>query len=196
MKNKLIYLFFFITAMIKPNSAFAHISDGNGFYAGLSHPVGGFDHLLAMLSIGILSVQIGGNYILKIPTAFVSSMLLGGLIGFSGINLSIYLIELSIILSVIFLGLVVASNAKISITLIYIFVLFFGMSHGYAHGVEIPIKAKPIFFALGFVISTIVIHMLGVFIGFAYTRKQQGVLLLQYTGVGITLVGFYLLIFQ
>ena len=46
----------FITIMfIFPAFAFAHeVEGGGGFLSGFSHPVLGFDHLLAMLSVGIL----------------------------------------------------------------------------------------------------------------------------------------------
>jgi len=33
------------------------------FYDGLSHPVLGLNHLLAMISVGIISAQIGGKTI-------------------------------------------------------------------------------------------------------------------------------------
>ena len=52
-----------IVVLLLPDTLYAHSlkSDG-GFMAGLSHPVLGFDHLLAMLSVGILSTQMGGRY--------------------------------------------------------------------------------------------------------------------------------------
>ena len=86
--------------------AYSHSFEGmNGFYDGLSHPVLGLDHFLAMISVGIISAQIGGRAIWTVPSTFVFIMLIGGLIGvyFSGINHVI--IEYGIILSVIFLGL-------------------------------------------------------------------------------------------
>ena len=62
---------------------FAHNFTGMvGFYDGISHPVLGFDHFLAMISVGILSAQIGGRAILTVPTTFVSIMTIGGLFGF------------------------------------------------------------------------------------------------------------------
>ena len=52
-----------------------------GFYDGLSHPVLGLDHFLAMISVGIISAQIGGRAIWTIPFTFVLIMIVGGLIG-------------------------------------------------------------------------------------------------------------------
>jgi len=72
-----------------PSVAYAH--DGTnlplgGFLSGMVHPVLGYDHLLAMLSVGILSAQIGGRAIWTVPATFVSVMALGGLLGLIGIG--------------------------------------------------------------------------------------------------------------
>ena len=52
-----------------------------GFYDGLTHPVLGLDHFLAMISVGIISAQIGGRAILNIPITFVILMIIGGFLG-------------------------------------------------------------------------------------------------------------------
>ena len=64
-----------------PIVSYAHEGSGGGFMAGLTHPVLGFDHLLAMLSVGILSAQMGGQAIWKVPLTFVLVMLFGGVQG-------------------------------------------------------------------------------------------------------------------
>ena len=51
------------------------------FLSGITHPVLGFDHLLAMISVGMISAQIGGRAIWSVPTTFVVVMFIGGLIG-------------------------------------------------------------------------------------------------------------------
>jgi urease accessory protein len=48
---------------------------------GLMHPVFGVDHLLAMVSVGVVSVQLGGANIWRLPLAFVVAMTIGGVIG-------------------------------------------------------------------------------------------------------------------
>ena len=53
-----------------------------GFFDGISHPVLGFDHFLAMISVGIVSAQIGGKAIWTVPATFVIIMTLGGVFGF------------------------------------------------------------------------------------------------------------------
>ena len=52
-----------------------------GFYDGLSHPVLGTDHFLAMVSVGIVSAQIGGRAIWTVPSTFVGVMIIGGILG-------------------------------------------------------------------------------------------------------------------
>ena len=177
-----------------PSFAFAHTVDGNGFLAGLTHPVGGIDHLLAMLSVGILSTQLGNRHVWTVPLTFVIVMLIGGILGFEGINISMGLIEKGIVSSVILLGLVIASGARLPLLLIYLFVAFFGFVHGFAHGVEVPAKADPFYFAVGFVISTIIIHLVGVLIGILFnTFKDKGTLALRILGAVILCAGVYML---
>ena len=70
------------------------------------HPVSGPDHLLAILAVGVVSVQLGGANIWRVPTAFVVAMALGACCGFCGWPAP--LAELGIGLSVLLLGLVIA----------------------------------------------------------------------------------------
>ena len=75
---RLIFLFFLLLS----ESAKAHTFTGMiGFYDGISPPVLGLDHFLAMVSVGIISSQIGGRYIWIIPSVFVIMMICGGVIG-------------------------------------------------------------------------------------------------------------------
>ena len=78
MKYYIVLLILFITP-----SVHAHTFTGMvGFYDGISHPVLGIDHFLAMVSVGVISAQIGGRAIWTVPTTFVSIMTIGGLFGF------------------------------------------------------------------------------------------------------------------
>ncbi|HHC73806.1 MAG TPA: HupE/UreJ family protein [Thiothrix sp.] len=184
-----------IFTLLLPEVAFAHGMTGSGFFAGFYHPIGGLDHLLAMLSVGILSTQIGGKHIWSVPATFVTIMLVGGYIGFMGLSVSDTFIEHGIMLSVVLLGLVIATGGQLNKLLIYSFVAFFGFCHGYAHGVEMPAQAKAEYFAAGFVISTIIIHLIGVLIGFAYhALSQHGKTLLRYKGAVLMGMGLQMLL--
>ena len=88
-----------------------------GFSSGLTHPIFGLDHLLAMLSVGILSVQMGGRAIWTVPLTFVCFMLVGGILGMVGIPF--FSVEIGIALSVLLLGLAIAIDAKLPLISIH-----------------------------------------------------------------------------
>ena len=171
MKLNLTLLFSSILVFSLP--AYSHTFTGMvGFYDGLSHPVLGIDHFLAMVSVGVVSAQIGGRAIWTIPATFVLMMIVGGIIGmlvevffFDLETLVFYVVEFGIVFSVILLGLAIAIERKISTNIIMIFISIFGMCHGLAHGMEMPWAVNPILFALGFASGTATLHLFGVGIG-------------------------------
>lgn len=175
-----------------PSICYAHEGSGGGFMAGLTHPVLGFDHLLAMLSVGILSAQMGGQAIWKVPFTFVLVMLGGGILGINGVPL--FSVELGIALSVLALGVAIALDKKLSPLLAMVFVGFFAIFHGHAHGTEMPSLSKPLFYACGFVLGTAGIHVAGVLVGIIAERIKEGAQLLRYAGAGIAGIGFHLII--
>ena len=175
-----------------PSISYAHEGSGGGFVAGLTHPVLGFDHLLAMLSVGILSAQMGGQAIWKVPFTFVLVMLGGGILGINGIP--IFSVELGIALSVLALGVAIALEKKLSSLLAMVFVGFFAIFHGHAHGTEMPSLSKPLFYACGFVLGTAGIHIAGVLVGIVAERLKDGSQLLRYAGAGIAGIGFHLIV--
>ena len=184
----LIYLSFY------PLPVLAHNITGKiGFYDGLSHPVLGLDHLLAMICVGILSAQIGGKAIWTVPTTFVTIMTIGGLLGFLLIIDEFYFVEVGIVFSVILLGFGISIEKKIPVKLIMVFVGIFGLFHGIAHGLEVPAAANPILFILGFIFGTTTLHLLGVAIGYFSIKKTISLILLRLTGVSFSIYGIYLL---
>lgn len=177
-----------------PSLASAHSNnDGDGFMAGFTHPVFGFDHLLAMISVGILSSQLGGSHIWRVPTVFVTSMVLGGAMGIAQIPLPLG--ELGIALSVIVLGMaIVCADQDMNPHLPYLFVGIFGIFHGHAHGLEMPGSASPAFYTFGFLISTSLLHIVGVIIGEISTRREKLYKALRYTGAGMAGIGLTFLL--
>mgnify|MGYP001343854150 CR=1 FL=1 len=210
------FLFFIITFFIISKSN-AHTFTGKiGYFDGLSHPVLGFDHFLAMVSVGIISSQIGGRAIFSIPATFVFIMIIAG---FSGIyietidskleeqiiylnengilfyiivNISIF-IEFGIIFSIIFFGLSISINKKLPQNMIIFFVGLFGLFHGLAHGLEIPWAANPILFTLGFASGTAMLHIFGVIIGYLAIKNELSLILLKLSGICFTIYGFFLI---
>ena len=171
-----------------------------GFYDGLSHPVLGIDHFLAMVSVGIISTQIGGRAIWTVPGTFVLMMLIGGILGMiveifllNFTEILIILVEFGIILSVILLGLVISIGKKLSISLVMFFVSIFGLCHGLAHGMEMPWAVNPILFALGFTSGTATLHLFGVIIGSLLIRNNYSSLFLRLIGIACACYGVLLL---
>ena len=175
---------------IIPSTVYAH-EGGNlplgGFLSGLVHPVLGYDHLLAMLSVGILSAQIGGRAIWTVPATFVGVMALGGVLGL--VDVGIKITELGIAFSLVILGSVIASERRLPIILAMIGVGFFAIFHGYAHGTEMPQTAQPVAYAFGFLTGTALIHITGVLIGDIFKRYQRGPQVLRFGGGLIAMVG-------
>ena len=68
-------------------------------------------------------------------------------------------------------------------------VAFFGFFHGFAHGAEIPDIADPLLYAPGFLLGTILLHLLGVLIGDIAKRYQYGLLVLRGAGAVFVLIG-------
>jgi urease accessory protein len=73
-----------LTLALASGKAWAHSTgtDG-GWLSGAAHSLLGPDHLLAMVCVGIVSVQLGGASIWRVPVAFVFAMLVGGAAGFA-----------------------------------------------------------------------------------------------------------------
>lgn len=159
------------------------------FLGGLTHPVLGPDHLLAMLSVGILSTQIGGRAILTVPAAFVACMAIGGAVGVASGFVPMPFVEAGIAGSVLLLGFAIALARRIPIAAVMAAVGFFGSLHGYAHGVEIPEIATPLLYAFGFLSGTAGIHLLGVLIGEVARQYRAGLNVLRGLGAAVGVVG-------
>jgi len=174
-----------------PEAAHAHLIGGNGLASGITHPLLGLDHLLAMIAVGIISMQIGGNAIWKVPATFVSFMVVGVLLAIGGLGMPIA--ETGIALSVLFLGISIAFAKNIPINWAMLCVALFAIFHGHAHGEELPVIASPALYATGFVLSTTLLHITGVLIGH-YARKTRLTLgMLRYAGAGISMMGLLFL---
>ena len=178
--------------VLLPDLAAAHTFKGEtGFLSGLFHPVLGFDHLLAMLSVGIVSAQIGGRSIWTVPLLFVAGMGLGGLLGMQ--NIPLPGVEYGIALSVLILGLAVARGKKINPVIAHLGVSFFAIFHGHAHGAEMPAMASPFIFSMGFLLGTATIHLTGVGVGLVARQIRNGPQTVRYVGAGIAGIGVYIL---
>jgi urease accessory protein len=156
----------------------AHTGIGStiGFVHGFSHPFSGLDHVLAMIAVGLFATHLGGKALWLVPSAFVSMMAVGGVLGITGINLPY--VETGIAGSVIVLGAAVAMQLNLSTILAMSLVGFFAVFHGHAHGLVMPVADSSLTYALGFMIATAILHGfgigLGVGVGGLTQAKTQG----------------------
>lgn len=176
-----------IPALLLPQIALAHPghSDGSPFLSGLTHPVGGTDHLLAMVALGLLAAQIGGRAVWALPLTFVVSMIAGGLAGWAG--LGVPGVEPMILASVIVLGVLVAMAARPPLAVLLPGVALFGVAHGWAHGADGPASGLAIY-AAGFAVATMALHLAGIGAGRVLNRGT----LLRGLGGGTAVAGLAL----
>ena len=184
------FLFGTLIAVLIPQVAGAHGSaGGTGFLSGLNHPVFGYDHLLAMVTVGLLSAQMGGRAILTVPATFVSVMAVGGVLGMSGVRLPF--VEYGIALSVLALGSALLGAGRLPVIIAMGFVGAFAVFHGHAHGTEMPHFARPALYALGFSLATALLHVFGAVTGYFALRREGGTKLLRLMGLFIAASGIY-----
>lgn len=165
--------------------AAAHSGTGlpGGFLAGLLHPLTGFDHLLAMVAVGLWGAFLGRPLLYLLPVIFPLMMVAGAEIGM--LDLPLPPVELGIALSVLTLGAAIAFAWKAPVWLACPIVGVFALFHGYAHGRELPSAADPFGYAAGFVLATGSLHLAGIAIG---TLRLRGL------GVGIAGAGLWFLV--
>ena len=168
----------------------AHTGTGlaGGFVAGFVHPFTGFDHLLAMVSVGLWGAFLGRPLIYTLPVVFPMVMVAGAVLGMFGVPLPA--VEVGIALSVAALGTSIALALRAPVWVAAIIVGAFAIFHGYAHGRELPSAADPAGYSSGFVLATGLLHVLGIGIG-CLNQWPRGVVLTRGVGVAIGAVGFW-----
>lgn len=183
----------FLLALLSALPAQAHVMDGplGGFGSGFGHPLAGFDHLLAMLAVGLWGAQMGGRSVWTLPATFPMIMCVGGIVGMTGV-LPDQPIEYGIAVSVIVLGGAIAAAWRAPEWLALVLIAAFALMHGYPHGVLAPRASDPAAFTVGFVVSTGVIHVIGIAIG-AALKPIGGGRLVQGLGAAIALAGVWFL---
>jgi urease accessory protein len=184
-----------IVAIIR-GRIFLHAGYDNTIFAGLLHPVLGVDHLLAMVTVGLLSAQMGGRAIWTVPAAFVTVMALGGVLGIAGVPLPF--VEYAIALSVVTLGIALAANKRLPVVAAMALVGMFALFHGHAHGAELPVYSGTavgvLAYIFGFLVATAGLHLVGALTGQIAVSNPLGANALRLSGALIAVVGAYLMI--
>ncbi len=160
-----------------------------GLLSGLIHPWLGLDHLLALLAVGLWARQQGGEYVLRLPLAFVLLMAGGTGLGLWGLPLPA--LESGLASSVLVLGLLLLFALRLPAATAVALVGMFALLHGYAHAVEIPGSASVPAYVLGLVLGSTLLQALSITTGGALATLRAGAAL-RFTGAAIAASGILL----
>lgn len=173
-------------ALLSAHEGHGPIDLGHGFF----HPFVGWDHLLAMVAVGLLAAQCGGRARWLLPVAFVGGLTGGALVGlaapgvFTGID---HLVAGTLVL----LGLAVASRWSQSLPMLVPMVAICAAGHGLAHGIEVPAAASSSLYLVGMVLASALLHGAGLLV--ALNTRQQA-WLVRSAGGGVAVAGLALLV--
>jgi urease accessory protein len=213
------WLFATAFLLLGSQSAQAHILHGEtvSFSAGFFHPWSGWDHIIAMVGVGIWGAQIGRPAIWLLPVTFPLVMAFGGFLGLIHVPVpgGEHNIEYGIAISGLLLGLMVLGDVhpnrlaallfkrddpetaarkgkKLGYGLAMAMVGLFGLCHGYAHGNELPDNDSGLYYSIGFVIATGTLHACGIALGLIH-RWPAGQIALRVAGAAIACGGIFFL---
>ncbi len=162
---------FTLTALgaLLPGIAFAHTGhpEGSTFVSGFMHPIGGFDHLLAMVTVGLWAAVAGGRAMWAYPLAFVAALAVGGGFGMYGVPMPA--VEAMILASIVAFGALAALAVKAPVWIGCAVIAVFGLAHGHAHGAEGPATGLALY-AVGFLLASAMLHGAGLAFGLSVAR--------------------------
>jgi len=180
--RRLLVLFSLVVAPL----ALAHPGHGpTSLSAGFFHPLTGWDHLLAMVAVGLWAAQLGGVARWALPLAFVSAMALGAAAGIAGFVLPG--VNQWILASVFALGLLIACAVRLPLVAGLFLVALAGTFHGWAHGAEMPLNTNGVNFLSGMVVATASLHAAGLAAGLIAGKRSP--VLVRLAGAGIVAGG-------
>lgn len=185
-------LFAFITLLVlAATPAAAHTglasTHGGGFFEGVAHPFFGMDHLLAMVGVGVWAGSQGGAYLWRVPLLFLICMIVGGIFG--AFNLPAPYVSAAFPAALALTGFVLLASWK-PITIIpgMIIIAIYAFYHGYSHGGELDATASPLGYAVGFILTTILLHISGMMMAFHFSYLKERSII-RFSGACALLVG-------
>jgi urease accessory protein len=208
--NKLLSTFLLSLASFSASAHSGH--ETSSFFAGLTHPFGA-DHLLAMMIVGVWSaITLPRRLAILGPLAFIAALVTGAIssqalvstLNISSMNSYENVIELCVALSLVAVSVLLINHhlerpvnaraTRVGLAL----VVFAGLFHGQAHGLEAPLQQLDQYI-VGFVLTSIGLHLLG-FTAALFFRKhlssylqktiQAFGLLCAFVGLGLTGIAF------
>jgi urease accessory protein len=179
--------------LVTAGAAQAHTGHGtSSLFEGLAHPLGA-DHLLALLAVGLWSAtKLPAGKVWQGPATFMLALLASAALGLQGVTVPF--LEQLIALSVVLFGaLLVLCRLQMPVSLGLGLVAAAASLHGLAHGAETPVTGFAAY-ALGFLLTTAVLHTTGVAAGLAIRRylARQATWVLAAAGSFLGGAGLYL----
>lgn len=141
-------------------AAFAHEELGNqNLMSGLTHPLLGFDHLLAMVAVGMLAArrQLGGPMVS--PALFMACLFSGALAG-QALGPSA-LVEAGVLATTVLLSVTVLAQ-RLGRSASMVLIALAGLLHGYAHGGSLTPGEPTGAFLTGVLLASTMLHAAGV----------------------------------
>jgi urease accessory protein len=178
-----------LLSLVFAASAHAHADAATlagGFATGFMHPVLGWDHVAAMVAVGLWGAFLGDRAVWTLPVVFPVVMAGGGVLGLLGVPMPF--VEAGIALSAIVIGAMIATASRPPLWVAAIVVGAFAIFHGYAHGAELPEAANPLLYTAGFMVATGLLHVGGIVLGLA-VRWPTGAKVVRGMGALISLAG-------
>ena len=174
--------------LLAASAGTAHTGEaaGDGFVTGFLHPLLGWDHVAAMVAVGLWGAFLGAPAIWLLPVTFPLVMAFGGALGVAGVPVPG--IEAGIAASGLVMGLAILLAFRPPLIAAAVVVAFFAIFHGHAHGTEMPGAASPLAYAAGFVIGTGLLHLFGISLGLL-TQYPAGRVAVRSMGAVIALAG-------
>ena len=171
----------------------AHTGHGlvTGFIDGVMHPLGGMDHLLIMLAIGLWATLLGGAAVWRMPLAFLAMMSIGAMGAASGIALPAP--ERAIELSLVIMGVLLWSRHRLKALPAMSVAGSFALFHGFVHANEITTGSDGLAYGLGFLATTASLHASGILLGLTASRWSK-IFVFKAFGTLCSAVGAYLLV--
>lgn len=183
-----------LALLLCPSAAWAHprLHFELGFVSGFIHPFTGLDHALAMIAVGMFAAHLGGRALWVVPASFVTAMIAGGTLPFTGVELP--MVEPGIAASVLVLGVLIAMQTKMATPVAAAIVSAFAVFHGYAHVSEMQAVSSLASNTFGFVGATVLLLVVGLALGLAVgslsPRHAQGAL--RFGGGGLVTAALFL----
>lgn len=183
-----------VLLLVTPGLALAHPGYGHGgFVAGVSHPLLGLDHLLAMLGIGLWAARQGSlRGAVCVCAAFATAVLGGFAIGLG--QSAVPAVEFGIMASLLVTGVLIFGARRLPLTVMAGLAGVVALFHGHAHGAEMAAGLSTVAFMGGFALTIGVLLAAGA--GLAYLGARGSALPPVERGTGAVLVaaGIHMLV--